>query len=465
MKKAFISVAFAAALIFGASAQTTTATVPNWFTYQGVTEQKNVEVPVVFYVLDANNEPVYAEKHMVTTNAAGAFTCQLGLGEPEPVDGTVLTEEFDVKWAEGTYSVQTWINGKVVGTAQLGSVPYAKVAEKALEIVGVEGNLAEMLELLKTDTDNNTQMGTWLNNNLLDLTDEVDTNSKAIEALEQSVNVELPGQLMEMGTDINKLREDVDINIEGLANAEQNIIDLTEQVKSNTAAIALLNGGEEVDLSAVNARIDALEAEVEINSNGLAEAEKSISEISEEMPGITSQLNKLREDVDINIEGLANAEQALIDLSPAVAGNTAAIAKLQEDVEINSNGLAEAEQAISEISEQMPGITGKINALTEQMEGIYEAFETQAMAAITSLSNRVEDMDADLEALKADVAINIEGLANAEQTLIELTEQVKSNTAGVAALEGTWDEILKLKALIQTQGEAIADLQQQLLHK
>ncbi|MDE6654046.1 MAG: hypothetical protein K2K37_06635, partial [Muribaculaceae bacterium] len=358
MKKAFISIALAAALFCGANAQTT-ATVPSWYSYQGVCDVPNKNVEVVFYIVKgADATPVYAESHHVNTNAAGAFSCQLGLGTLESVNNYDTFKSIsEINWEEGPYSVQTYIDGTLVGTAELGSVPYATLAGKALGIAGVDGNLNEIIEeLYLRDEQNDENLSfairaqaavdeeqnaniegafTYMEEQLAnlnplwgmvaDLDEKVETNIEGLAEAEKAIS-EISEEMPGIKGNLEAVKAEVETNIEGLANAETAIFELTEQVRSNTAAIALLGGAGEVDLTEVNANIELL------------------------------------------FDGLTETQKDVIGLTEQVRSNTAGVAKLQEDVDINIAGLAEAEKAISEISEVLPGMTGSIETLKQEVE-------------------------------------------------------------------------------------------------
>ncbi len=518
MKKVFISVALAAALAFGASAQS----IPGWYSYQGVSDVKSQEISVILYLTDANrSECYYVEEHTVTTNAAGAFSCQLGLGTPDPKNfHGVYGHIEEIDWAAGPYMVVTYINGAVAGEAQLGAVPYATIAGKALGVAGVE-NVAEELEALWQKNEDQDIFTTQLVNRVEANTEAIEmyaegfdeqltnvatlatgatniamANEEAIAELQEQATyaVEQADNALLLGTQLSNgvlaLEEQVTKNEEDIANISSELPELTEQVHSNKVGLSLLeakvdalSGGADVDLSGVNEAIEDLQQRMENQELGFTQLNNVVTDLGSEvqtnidaindlegwkveaqpmLQGMNGAIAKLQEDVDINIEAIANLEQAMTEISPAVAGMNGAIAKLQEDVDINIEAIANLEQAMTEISPAVAGMNGAIAALQADNDINKEAIDNLEQA-ISELSPAVKGNTGAIAALQADNDINKEAIANAEQTLIDLTETVKGNSAAISILEeksgDVWAEIARIKDLLTTQGMAIADLQ------
>ena len=134
MKKrisAFIAFLFCAAALF--------AQVPQKFSYQAVVRNAtnalvtNAQVGVHVTILQgsASGNPVYAESHIVMSNANGLVTLNIG-------GGSVLNGSFEaIDWSNGPYFLKTDIdpNGgndySITSTQQLLSVPYALYANEA----------------------------------------------------------------------------------------------------------------------------------------------------------------------------------------------------------------------------------------------------------------------------------------------------------------------------------------------
>ena len=127
----FIAFLFCAAALF--------AQVPQKFTYQAVVRNAsnalvaNAQVGVHVTILQGSTSgsPVYAESHIVMSNANGLVTLNIG-------GGSVLNGSFEaIDWSDGPFFLKTDIdpNGgndySIMSTQQLLSVPYALYAKEA----------------------------------------------------------------------------------------------------------------------------------------------------------------------------------------------------------------------------------------------------------------------------------------------------------------------------------------------
>ncbi len=73
----------------------------------------------------AGGTTVYEESHAVTTNAFGLANVVIGAG-------TVISGNFGaIDWSNGPYFVEVKVDGTIMGTSQLMSVPYALYAEES----------------------------------------------------------------------------------------------------------------------------------------------------------------------------------------------------------------------------------------------------------------------------------------------------------------------------------------------
>lgn len=117
---------------------------PNSFKYQAILRdgsgapKANVAVTVTidFLLGSATGASVYTESHSVTTASTGLINLDLGLGTPS--FGTFSA----INWGSGTYFVKITVDGVVMGTSQLLSVPYALYSAKAGN--GFSGNYADL---------------------------------------------------------------------------------------------------------------------------------------------------------------------------------------------------------------------------------------------------------------------------------------------------------------------------------
>lgn len=80
MKKIFLPIAIAAALLCGNNAS---AVIPTWYNYQGVCDKANQTITVLLQINNAEGEAVYKETHEVTTTASGLFNLHVGEGNFE----------------------------------------------------------------------------------------------------------------------------------------------------------------------------------------------------------------------------------------------------------------------------------------------------------------------------------------------------------------------------------------------
>ena len=72
-----------------------------------------------------NGAVIYSETHKVKTDNFGLIDLEIGKGTP------VIGNFAAISWGNGTYFVKISVDGVLMGTAQLHSVPYALYAEKA----------------------------------------------------------------------------------------------------------------------------------------------------------------------------------------------------------------------------------------------------------------------------------------------------------------------------------------------
>jgi len=85
------------------------------------------QVTVLFDILQggASGAVVYSETHSVTTTSTGLVNVDLGLGS------ATLGTFAAIDWSTGIYYLRITVNGTVMGTTQLLSVPYALYSSEA----------------------------------------------------------------------------------------------------------------------------------------------------------------------------------------------------------------------------------------------------------------------------------------------------------------------------------------------
>jgi len=117
---------------------------PASFNYQAVLRDSegilkaNKAVTVKFEILSGSSSgtAVYTETHNVTTSNTGLIDLDLGTGTTS--DGSLTV----INWGTGTYFLKITIDGTVMGTSQLLSVPYALFSAKAGNVFS--GNYADL---------------------------------------------------------------------------------------------------------------------------------------------------------------------------------------------------------------------------------------------------------------------------------------------------------------------------------
>ena len=106
---------------------------PSSFKYQAVLRnirgdiRANASATILIEIAknQGNGAVIYSETHKVKTDNFGLIDLEIGKGTP--ITGNFST----INWGNGTYFVNISVDGVLMGTAQLHSVPYALYAEKA----------------------------------------------------------------------------------------------------------------------------------------------------------------------------------------------------------------------------------------------------------------------------------------------------------------------------------------------
>ena len=138
MKKSIFTIAFLLICTFAI------AQVPNLINYQAVARDLSgnplvsTPVTVVFEIRQdsSSGSVVYAETHTgISTNQFGLFNLEIGGGNP-------ITGSFaSINWSTGLYYLQVTVNGDVMPSTQLLSVPFALHAKTATSgVPGADGH-------------------------------------------------------------------------------------------------------------------------------------------------------------------------------------------------------------------------------------------------------------------------------------------------------------------------------------
>ncbi len=140
MNKLYISLALLLLPLMGTIAQ-----VPPGFKYQAVIRDasgnvlanKNVNIGIAILQGSEEGVEVFTETHDVDTNAFGLVNLEIGFSDPVAF--------ASINWSLGDYYIQIGVNGKIMGTGRLLSVPYALYAgssgsSEELQDIGLTGS-------------------------------------------------------------------------------------------------------------------------------------------------------------------------------------------------------------------------------------------------------------------------------------------------------------------------------------
>jgi hypothetical protein len=118
------------------------AQTPDAFQYQAVIRDsegniranENITVSISLLQGAADGNEVYAEIHDVSTSDKGLVNLAVGQGTPTNI-GTVLIPVYGdfstIDWSDSPYFIEVSVDGTVMGTTEMLSVPYAKYAENS----------------------------------------------------------------------------------------------------------------------------------------------------------------------------------------------------------------------------------------------------------------------------------------------------------------------------------------------
>ena len=112
------------------------AQTPTTFNYQavlrdasgGILTNQKVEIGIAILQSSATGNEVFSETHSVTTNNFGLVNLQIG--------SVNTTGMQNIDWSTGPYFIQISVDGVIMGTSQLLSVPYALHAKVAEMVIG-----------------------------------------------------------------------------------------------------------------------------------------------------------------------------------------------------------------------------------------------------------------------------------------------------------------------------------------
>lgn len=106
---------------------------PKGFNYQAIIRdasgniKKNANVTVAFDIVDQSDNTLYSESHSVTTNDFGIINLVIGKGS--------TSDDFSiVDWTTDELSIKVTLDGTIMGTSPLLSVPYANYANNGITL-------------------------------------------------------------------------------------------------------------------------------------------------------------------------------------------------------------------------------------------------------------------------------------------------------------------------------------------
>ncbi len=205
------------------------AQTPTTFNYQSVLRDANgqvlanqdVEIGITILQGSATGSEVFAETHSVTTNSFGLVNLQIGSVNP--------TDMQTIDWSAGPYFIQISVDGTIMGTSQLLSVPYAIHAQT------VENDAVDDAD---ADPANELQQLALENNEL---------------SISDGNSVDLSSLINTKDTSVSNEIQQLNLNGEQLAITGGNSVDLSTLL--NTKDTSATNELQDISLAGTNLSI------------------------------------------------------------------------------------------------------------------------------------------------------------------------------------------------------------------
>ena len=280
------------------------AQTPNQFKYQAVlrnadgTIMANEDVAVDISILQgsASGTSVFTEQHSVTTTAQGLINLNIGS----------INDLSVIDWSADTYFVEVSINGTVMGTSQLLSVPYALHSKTAENVFSGDYNdltnnpaiVDSVTAVLDTTTQFvRTEVDGSVTNEIQDL--QLNGNILTITNNGSATNIDLSPYLD--NTDDQTLAEVLTISNDAGSTQIKNIADPTDNQDAVTKAY-----------------VSALEAKVENLQNALIVSGLLVKDYDGNLYGTVKIGDQIWMTENLKVTHYPNG-----DAIPLVTGNTA----------------------------------------------------------------------------------------------------------------------------------------------
>lgn len=171
MKRLILTLFFAVFLIGEMLAQ-----APDAFQYQAVVRDSdgsiraNESLTVSISILQGSSAgtEVYAEDHDVTTTENGLVNLMIG-------EGTTSDDLSSIDWSNAPYFIEVSVDGSVMGTSQLLSVPYAKFADRSAD--SFSGSYTDLSDVPVTIDEDTTDDFSGSYNDLSNLPPNIDEDA------------------------------------------------------------------------------------------------------------------------------------------------------------------------------------------------------------------------------------------------------------------------------------------------
>ena len=223
---------------------------------------------------------------------------------------------------------------------------------------------------------------------------------------------------------IDAVGADVKLNAEAIAKAQKGIDDLIASGLTQDEAIAQIAKDLDTDVDTLTTAIKSVGADVKLNAEAIAKAQKGIDDLI--ASGLTQDeaIAQIAKDLDTDVDTLTTA---ISGVGGDVKLNAKAIAKAQEGIDdLIASGLTQ-DEAIAQIAEDLDT---DVETLTNAISGVSEQvtqLETDILAKMKEYEDAGIERDDALDKAINDVATDL------GTTKTELLEQIGTSEANILA--------------------------------